>query len=203
MHVRKTQADRSARTRSALLEAAARGLSRYGYGNLVLEEVASEAGYTRGALYHQFEDKQDLVLAAIEWTFETWRQELDFDGLEQRDDPVAALMDLARGHAVFCRREVARLVMALRLEFSGQDHPVGHALEQVYETIVDRVARLVDAGRKSGSIPPGPSARVVALAFVGGVEGVVIQLAGQAPHDELLALRTAGGVLGLPTGPSE
>ena len=203
MHVRNTQADRSARTRSALLEAAARGLSRYGYGNLVLEEVASEAGYTRGALYHQFEDKQDLVLAAIEWTFETWRQELDFDGLEQRDDPVAALMDLARGHAVFCRREVARLVMALRLEFSGQDHPVGHALEQVYETIVERVARLVDAGRRSGSIPPGPSARVVALAFVGGVEGVVIQLAGQAPHDELLALRTAGGVLGLRTGPSE
>lgn len=32
---------------------AARGLSRYGYGNLMLEEVAREAGYTRGALYHQ------------------------------------------------------------------------------------------------------------------------------------------------------
>ena len=34
---RSTQAERSARTRSALLEAAARGLSRYGYGNLILE----------------------------------------------------------------------------------------------------------------------------------------------------------------------
>src|SRR2546422_4716465 len=44
-----------------------RGLSRYGYGNLVLEEVAREAGYTRGALYHQFKDKQDLALAVIEW----------------------------------------------------------------------------------------------------------------------------------------
>jgi len=29
-----------------LLESAARGLSRYGYGNLVLEEVAREAGLT-------------------------------------------------------------------------------------------------------------------------------------------------------------
>ena len=62
---RPTQAERSARTRSALLESAARGLSRHGYGNLVLEQVAREAGYTRGALYHQFKDKEDLALAVI------------------------------------------------------------------------------------------------------------------------------------------
>lgn len=47
-----TQADRRARSRAALLESAARGLSRYGYGNLVLEQVARDAGFTRGALYH-------------------------------------------------------------------------------------------------------------------------------------------------------
>ncbi|HEX2399532.1 MAG TPA: TetR family transcriptional regulator, partial [Mycobacterium sp.] len=44
---RRTQAERRARTRAALLEAAARGFSQYGYGNVVLERVASEAGYTR------------------------------------------------------------------------------------------------------------------------------------------------------------
>src|SRR4051794_7233732 len=79
MHVRMgrpTQAERSARTRSALLESAARGLSRYGYGNLVLEQVARDAGYTRGALYHQFKDKEDLTLAVLEWVDETWRQEV-------------------------------------------------------------------------------------------------------------------------------
>jgi AcrR family transcriptional regulator len=50
------QADRRARSRRALLESAARGLSRHGYGNLILDRVASEAGYTRGALYHQFKE---------------------------------------------------------------------------------------------------------------------------------------------------
>ncbi|MDQ2675542.1 MAG: TetR family transcriptional regulator, partial [Actinomycetota bacterium] len=49
-----TQAGRRERTRAALLESAARHLSRYGYGNLRLELVARDAGYTRGALYHQF-----------------------------------------------------------------------------------------------------------------------------------------------------
>jgi AcrR family transcriptional regulator len=191
-----TQAERSARSRSALLESAARGLSRYGYGNLVLEEVAREAGYTRGALYHQFKDKEDLALAVIEWVNENWMREVGGPA-KQEPDPVAELIALARGHAVFCRRDIARVIMALRVEFSGQDHPVGRELERISETGVKRVARLVDAGRRDGSIPPGPPARVVALACMGALEGAVIALAGQAPHDEVLAARTVAGVLGL------
>jgi len=183
-----------------LLEAAARGLSRYGYGNLVLEQVAREAGYTRGALYHQFKDKEDLALAVVEWVNETWWREVN-GPVEQEPDPVAALIALARGHAVYCRRDIARVMMALRLEFSGQDHPVGREIEQVLKTLIERCARLIKAGRRNGSIPPGPPAKTVALAFMGALEGTVITLAGQAPHDELLAARAAAGVLGLDAPP--
>jgi AcrR family transcriptional regulator len=193
---RSTQAERSARTRGALLESAARELSRYGYGNLVLERVASEAGYTRGALYHQFKDKEDLALAALDWVHENWMREVG-EPARQEADPVAELIALARGHAVFCRRDVARVVMALRVEFSGQDHPVGRAIARISNGGVKRVARLIDAGRRLGTIPPGPPARAVAFAFFGAMEGTVIQVAGQAPHDELLAARAVAGVLGL------
>jgi AcrR family transcriptional regulator len=201
MHVSTTQADRSARTRSALLESAARGLSRYGYGNLNLERVASEAGYTRGALYHQFRDKQDLALAVIDWVDETWREEVGAL-VERESDPLLALIVMARGHAVFCRRDVARVAIALRLEFSGQDHPVGRHLERIYDSLLERCTRLIGAGRRAGTIPAGPPARVLALAFIGALEGTVIQLAGQAPHDELLAARAAAGVLGLSRVPA-
>src|SRR5436189_2082009 len=106
---RPTQAERRARSRAALLESAARGLSRYGYGNLRLEEVAREAGYTRGALYHQFKDKEELALAVVDWVEETWWREVG--GLaDQQADPAAALIAFARGHAVFCRRDVARVM---------------------------------------------------------------------------------------------
>ena len=196
MHVRTSQADRSARTRSALLEAAARGLSRYGYGHLRLEEVAREAGYTRGALYHQFKDKTDLALAVIDWVNENWMREVG-EPARQESDPVAELLALARGHAVFCRRDIARVVMALRVEFSGHDHPVGREIERIMETAIKRVGRLVGAGRRDGSIPPGPPARTTALAFMGALEGTVIAVAGQAPDDQLLAARAVAVVLGL------
>jgi hypothetical protein len=135
----------------------------------------------------------------VAWADETWRREVG-ERAERESDSVAALLALARGHAVLCRRDVARVAMALRLEFSGQDHPVGRALAAVSAGLVERVARLVTAGRREGSIPPGPPARAVARAFVGAIEGAVIELAGQAPHDEVLAERAAAGVLGLAPG---
>lgn len=196
-----TQAERSARTRSALLESAARGLSRYGYGNLVLEDVAREAGYTRGALYHQFKDKEDLALAVLHWADETWQREVG-ETAHQEADPVAAVLAIARGHAVLCRRDIARVAMALRVEFSGQDHPVGCALDRVQAALVKRLIRLINAGRRDGSIPAGPPARTVALALIGALEGAVIALAGQAPHDELLAARAVAGVIGLDSPPA-
>ena len=176
---RSSQAERSARSRSALLESAARGLSRYGYGNLVLEQVAREAGYTRGALYHQFRDKEDLALAVIAWVNENWMREVGGPAREE-PDPVAEMIALARGHAVFCRRDIARVVMALRVEFSGQDHPVGREIERISETGVKRVARLIEAGRRDGTISPGPPARAVAMAFLGALEGAVIQAGGSS-----------------------
>jgi AcrR family transcriptional regulator len=182
-----------------LLESAARGLSRHGYANLILEEVAREAGYTRGALYHQFKDKQDLALAVLHWADETWQHEVG-EVASSESDPVAALLTMGRGHAVLCRRDIARVAMALRVEFSGQNHPIGRELDRVQAGLVKRLAHLIDAGRSDGSIPPGPPAGAVALALIGGLEGAVITLAGQAPHDEVLAERTVAGILGIEPG---
>ncbi len=195
-HARPTQAERRARSRGALLEAAARGLSRYGYGNLVLEDVAREAGYTRGALYHQFRDKEDLALAVLRWADETWRREVG-ERTGDEPDPAAALLAMARGHAVLCRRDIARVAMALRVEFSGRDHPIGRELERIQRALVKRISRLVESGRRTGAIPAGPPPEAVALALIGALEGAVITLAGRAPDDELLAARAAAGVLGL------
>lgn len=192
MHV--TQAQRRARSREALLESAARGLSRYGYGNLVLERVAADAGYSRGALYHQFAGKDELALAVVEWISETWLAQVAGPAQEQ-SEPLEALLALARGHAVYCRRDIARVLITLRVEFSDRDHPVGAAVQEAYETLLRLCGDLIVAARHCGTVPGGPPARTLAHAFVGAVEGTVIELRGHVPDDELLAERVARGVL--------
>jgi len=198
MHVRqRTQADRRSRSRAALLEAAARGISRHGYGNLVLEEVAREAGYTRGALYHQFSGKEDLALAVVEWVDETWHDEVG-RLLAEKSDPVDLLVTVARGHAVYCRRDVARVMLALRVELRGKDDPVGAKVRELVARLTDQFAALITAARRSGAVPAGPPPRVLAPALLAALEGLVIGAGGKAPHDELLAERLVRGLLGLP-----
>jgi AcrR family transcriptional regulator len=196
VHVRISQSERRARSRNALLESAARNLSRHGYANLNLEQVARDAGYTRGALYHQFKDKDELVLATLRWVDQAWRDEVGAR-VNEETDPLEALIALARGHAVFCRRDVARFEIALRLEFGGRDHPVGREVDRISQTLVRRLTRLINAARRNGSIPSGPPAGEVARALIGALEGTVIALAGHARHDEQLAARAVAGVLGI------
>jgi AcrR family transcriptional regulator len=200
---RRTQADRRATTRAALLEAAARGLSTYGYANLVLEQVARDAGYSRGALYHLFANKEELALAVVAWVSETWDAEVRQPALRQ-EDPLASLITMAEGHAVYCRRhEGANVMLALRVEFTGQDHPVGRAMGETYDRLETECAKLVTAGRRNGTIPPGPPSRLTATALLAVLESVAIEVAGKTPHDIELMRRAARGVLGVaPLAPS-
>lgn len=66
MNVKNRKAEQSEATRNALI-AAARGLfSERGYASVSTEEIVQAAGVTRGALYHQFRDKQDLFTEVVE-----------------------------------------------------------------------------------------------------------------------------------------
>ena len=63
---RRTQAERSASTRAALLAAARPLFAQRGYADVGTPEIAAAAGMTRGALYHQFTDKLSLFTAVLE-----------------------------------------------------------------------------------------------------------------------------------------
>ncbi|MFI1180406.1 hypothetical protein ACH4UT_12715 [Streptomyces sp. NPDC020799] len=139
-------------------------------------------------------------MAVVQWVEETWYA--DVGGLAADEtDPAEALMAIARGHAVYCRRDVARVMMTLKVEFAGQDHSVGRVLAQVRERLLTDIAGRVEAGRGDGTIPPGPPAMETATAYLGALEGLVIALTCGTPFDVELADRAARGVLGLPPAP--
>jgi TetR/AcrR family acrAB operon transcriptional repressor len=82
---RKTKAE-AAQTRERLIECARQVFSREGVTNTSLEEVAREAGVTRGAVYWHFRDKADLFMSVRRHTGMLLR----FEGTST-DDPLLRL----------------------------------------------------------------------------------------------------------------
>lgn len=65
-HKRRTQSDRTAATRAALVAAARELFGSRGFADVGTEEIVAAAGVSRGALYHQFADKTELFAAVFE-----------------------------------------------------------------------------------------------------------------------------------------
>jgi AcrR family transcriptional regulator len=63
---RLTREENRAITRSKLIKMGRKHFLAYGYGGAVLEQVAEEAGFSRGALYSNFSGKEDLFLAVFD-----------------------------------------------------------------------------------------------------------------------------------------
>ena len=66
MRQRLTRAERQQQTRAELLAAAHRVFLRDGFHGASLTQIAEEAGYTFGAVYSNFQDKDDLFLAVMD-----------------------------------------------------------------------------------------------------------------------------------------
>jgi AcrR family transcriptional regulator len=66
MRVAPTRAQRQARTRNELIDAAERLFTAQGFHATSLDAVAAEAGFTKGAVYSNFASKEDLFFAVYE-----------------------------------------------------------------------------------------------------------------------------------------
>jgi TetR/AcrR family transcriptional regulator, transcriptional repressor of aconitase len=63
---RLTREESRAQTRATLIAVGRRHFLRDGLGGAVAEKIAEDAGYSRGALYSNFDGKEELFLAVIQ-----------------------------------------------------------------------------------------------------------------------------------------
>lgn len=63
---RRTRDEQRAQTRADLIGAAAEVFARHGYHGTSVDMIAEAAGYTKGAVYSNFQSKEELFLALLE-----------------------------------------------------------------------------------------------------------------------------------------
>ena len=86
-------------THDAVLRAAAEQFAAAGYGGSTVQQIASRAGVTKGAVYFHFPDKQTIARAVVLATISLW-QRLVADIDAARLDPLTAVVTQTRRLAV-------------------------------------------------------------------------------------------------------
>jgi len=73
---RLTREEKKAQTRERLLDAASKVFARKGFAATSIDEIAEAAGVTKGAVYSNFESKEDLVRTVLDERLEQRFREL-------------------------------------------------------------------------------------------------------------------------------
>jgi AcrR family transcriptional regulator len=73
----KTRRQKQAETRSSLLRSATKLFCRHGLEGASVEEVAQDAGYTKGAFYSNFKSKEELFLVMLDEKFGSELERVD------------------------------------------------------------------------------------------------------------------------------
>jgi AcrR family transcriptional regulator len=174
MGVKRTQAERSASTRAALVGAARPLFAEHGYAAVSTDQIATAAGVTRGALYHQFAGKEELFVAVFGQVEQEIVDRLGA-GLAATDltDPVAVLTaDIDAWLRACAEPEVHRIALieapaALgweRWREIGRTYGVG-LVELALQSLVD-----------AGHVAPQP-VRPLAHVLVGALEEAALYAA--------------------------
>ena len=140
---------RTARTRTAVLEAALDELAQRGWDQVSVETIAARAGVHKTTVYRRWGGKDRLVAEALEAAAEHRIQIPDSGDVDQD------LRTLARAVlAVLTSRDGAATVRALVA--GAQSSPeVGQVVRRFWATRLGHVGPIVDRAVSRGQLPPG------------------------------------------------
>jgi AcrR family transcriptional regulator len=118
--VRRTREEQREETRRRLLESAGRLFARRGYEATSVEEIAEAAGYSRGAVYSNFRDKDEMYVTVLEDRMCTKLAEMraTVSGIED----LAARFLALREHFVNEREDDTPILYA-ELQLAAARHP--------------------------------------------------------------------------------
>jgi AcrR family transcriptional regulator len=175
---RLTRSERQAETRTALLAASARVFARRGYDAASVAEIAEEAGYSHGAVYSNFEGKEDLFLALYEeWVAKRVAEiEATFSGEETLAGGARAAVDDWLG-----RLASDPEAFLLRLEFTvraARDPKLGRKLGTRVGAVPLAIRRLIEEGAEAEGVELPVAAEDLALALQAVSLGLALEALG-------------------------
>ena len=199
---RLTREEKKAETRAALLDAAGRTFGRRGFYAASVEEVAEEAGYSKGAVYSNFESKEDLFMTLLEERPLGWVSAIStLLATEEQVEPLVLKSGQLMTDLVERDREWSLLFFDL-WTYASRDRSLERRVAGMYEQSRSQAAQMIEAKSKELNITLPMPAEDIAAAVIALSDGFYLQKVVDAkrfPPDFLgrILLMFFGGLLAI------
>ena len=152
-------------------------------GDITTSVIAKRMGVTQGALFRHFSSKERLWQAVMEWVAERLLKRIE-QAAAGAGSPLDALEAMFMAHVAFVTEHPG----VPRLLFGELQKAESTAAKRMAQTLIrrygERLQALLERGRADGSLDPELDTRAAATAFIGALQGLVMQslLAGDVTH---------------------
>jgi AcrR family transcriptional regulator len=152
-----------------LLEAALVVFSERGYHDASLDDVAAAAGVTKGAIYHYFDTKAELLLHAIEHHQSRGYEQLETSLPDSSAPATVRVRALLR--KAFTSNDDANRAILVMLQAAAREVPeihsrwLGHGPLKAWELL----ATIIEDGQTSGEFRRDVDANIAARVVLSGV----------------------------------
>lgn len=170
-------AERRRTSIKAVLDAALALFVTRGYDATSMDDIARQAGLTKGALYFYFKDKLSLLEALLERT----EAEL-FDPVFER---VRAVSGSATQRIIMLtnwfsrvgaeRPELPLLHVLVSLQMHQRDNAVEARVAKTYQRLHDEIAAIIEDGRRSGEFRADGPLKEQAAVLAALIDGLLLE----------------------------
>jgi AcrR family transcriptional regulator len=192
MSPRLSRAEQNDRNRALLLSAALRVFLSRGYHAATMEQIADEAGFSRGAAYSRFESKADMFLALLTDRIAARTAENAAAVAELASSgTVAGLIELAWQQAERATPGWRLLVTEFRV-LAARDPALSRRYAAAHATTVDGITSLLSAMVERDGISLAVPARQLAELLLALETGIALE---QLASPDAIDNRSVGAVL--------
>ncbi len=187
------------KTKQNILETAARLFSERGFENVNIEDIVREVGVTRGAFYHYFKSREELIAGVLNKTY-------------NENNPFILADKMEGCNAYEKLRSVFLLGLSPRLEMSDSmktemqkmaDNPIVFKNEILSEVnvVAPYIEKLIQEGNEDGSMSvkyPKQVAQVVSLLVSSWLSPFTFPVPYKEYADKVAFLEQLADILGVP-----
>ncbi len=163
-------------TRQAILQAAFMEIFRNGYQGMRLENVISETGLTKGALYHHFSNKQTLGYAVVDEMIQPMMQSIWIDPVSNASDPLLGLITTIEDLPDKKPEQLIEFGCPLNnliQEMAPLDSGFRTRLDAIMENWLDTTEKALEAAVQTGQIRSDINCHETATFILASVEGCI------------------------------